>query len=1595
MALDLDKILPKEKSTKFTFADFMAEVDKATGKASGPTGDSSQNTKLTFQEFMTEVNRAAAGETPKKEKPKPVEKPKPSLGAIYTGLDKKLGGILPGGFKPEKPKLPDLAPAEFEAAKQRIGREAAQREAFLQSKPGYYWDEDRQEWIPQPTGEIKPIPGGTIKPDSALARAAREAVHKFDVFAEGVLGFIPEGEYRKTIGMMRGIPPERLERYAEAPLMRDTLEERALHLAGELVPISGAYGAGQALTRRVIPEAATGTLARFGRAALPGATAGALYEGGEAALEGKSPGEVLKSAALNALLFAGGDVALREIGKVLTGLKTTPTARVKTAEPLALPSAQRAELPAPRRPEVPEYTMTEEAAIRGRGVPEKPALPMAAKDAELWQYLESKGLKPPSDTMSLAEAQFYKTLDDIKRPVEESLIPPRESPKELVNFIHEAFNGKISKNEIRKLSYDELVDMAEQVAKEKPGYWALAKKEASKRGVDLEDLYKTATDPEHARWKDIVGLGGEAPRPEIRTGPTPGELDAARNVLQKKGLGLARKAKVLEAYPELKAEFPKLAEKIEKMGDKLKRQPAPVDEAPAPAKEAAPVVPVKAEPAVSPGLEPEAAKTGNVAGAKPLEVGAKKPIEKAQQWLENVETSARQRIQSRKGRVMSGLPVDDLIDYGVIGAAKIARQGLKFAEWSAEMVSEFGEELRPHLKAIWLESQRVLKRGEEYVKLRRQQAETEIAASVVATKTEGASHSFADPKIEARWQQANGIQKEPLITRAKETLRAFGRKLSREFEQLPHSAEFAQLRYDLLHLQKQRNMTSEKTLKNLQRVVKGFDKRDYDLFKRKVILDDLSNTEGDLPFGFTRGTLAQEKTRIDRIVEGNPKVKEAVSKRHEIWEEIKKEYITALGDVGFDVAERLNRKDYYRHQILEYVDAKQKRGFLKQRLGSTKDINTNYLEAEYEVMAQMLHDIEVAKTLKKINDKYNIRPKMELGEEVPGGYTKWQPKQGGLFYLSDSIPFRVAEKLYRQAMEQFGISDKEMRRALVKSGHFDYWVVKEEVAQTLDELVKKQAHGLISDLSAGIQQKWKVWTLISPRRFIKYNIRNLTGDVDATIAGNPASFKKVPKAVKELIPVFTGKGEMTRTMRDWYERGGMQTLLQVQEMGDVNKLKMFLHLQEKRGLIGESLTKAWQGYWKTARLATDLREAILRYANYLEYLDQMKASGGKPKNFGASIPEEIMALGDIRDRAFKLSNELLGAYDAIGVIGKELRRHVIPFWSWNEVNMRRYWRLARNMARDDKLALYAGRKFLGTAVRSPVILYNVGKFLIKAHAFAAAVQAYNYLRFPEEERDLPADVKNRLHIVLGRDKNGNVRYFSRIGALSDVVDWLGIDESIINVSDYMNGRKTAGEIAIEMAKSPVKKLVTQISPLWKMPAELLSGQQLFPDPLKPRTIHDRSDYLAKSFGLEHEFRALTGRPSRPYPETLSQLYEYKSDPEQVAYYYIQDEKRRYLKKIGKGGEGTFTSPRSEALRNLKLALRYKDAEAAEKYLLEYAALGGTREGFERSIESMHPLYGLNKEEKVEFVKSLRVVDQEQLLRAVKYYEDVFKGITHE
>lgn len=1003
-------------------------------------------------------------------------------------------------------------------------------------------------------------------------------------------------------------------------------------------------------------------------------------------------------------------------------------------------------------------------------------------------------------------------------------------------------------------------------------------------------------------------------------------------------------------------------------------------------------------------------------------------------------------------------------------------------------------------------------------------------------------------EVADRFNRAKNI-KSPLTDKVLAKIEEIKKNITRgKFAELERGAEYAELRFKLLQFSKGKDIALTRVLENLHGIVSGMKPKEYELFNLKVVFMDLledAKAGKPLPYGLDGLSEVEDILRnIESEIADNQSIPKAIEKRNQLWVAMKNEYIKSMKSIGFNVDNRFQKENYFRHLVIEHVQKNRLltgtgkklktpkgSGFLKKRMGSEMDIASDYLQAESEVMAQMMFDMERAKLIKYIEtsqhniisslkdkakemnyiavvggiENYNRIQELEgrlaeikafgsrtgkeakeisqelneldptrvfkqkiaigfsklykraengnlwtgnngeyeglvrklagynedsdidegvnpiysylsslvkantdgsmeaamilkytslrksfiketLGDNfktwekiIPEGYSDWQADKGNAMYLAYSVPEEIAQKLVDGMIENTAINKSQLRQVLAQGLPHRQMVLPNEVIATIENLMKDEMQtSYIKLLNA-----WKQWQLLSPRRFLKYNLRNITGDMDHVFLGNPATFKKIPEAMNDLYRVMILNKSMEGNLKDWFERGGMSSFLQVQEMGDINKLKMFI--KTAKGKDYNFIRK----YWKTVRLSTDFREAILRYATYLSYLEQIKLGGGKPKNYGASIPSEINALKDNRDKAYQLSNDLLGAYDDISSYGERLRKRWIPFYSFMETNMKIYYRTIKNAMNDpNKMATLGRATVVGGKKLSFVTAKNIGRVVLGMFALTAMLEVWNNLFFGDEEEELPENVKKRVHIVLGRDDNGRPIHFTRLGALSDLLEWFGLGTPMSDIKEVLNGRKTLKELIKEMAISPVNKAVNSALPFEKMGAEFLMGQSLFPDVTKPKVIRDRGEYIANSLGLGAEYKAIFGKPTRGYKDSLSDFIVYKSDPKENAYYSILDAKLRFEKQQGKNtGRAFFPDEKSNALYNYKLSLRYKDKEAADKYLNEYIKYGGTKDGYMDSMRSLSPTAGL-QDKKDAFIQSLTPEEQAKLEIAQKFYEEM-------
>lgn len=564
-------------------------------------------------------------------------------------------------------------------------------------------------------------------------------------------------------------------------------------------------------------------------------------------------------------------------------------------------------------------------------------------------------------------------------------------------------------------------------------------------------------------------------------------------------------------------------------------------------------------------------------------------------------------------------------------------------------------------------------------------------------------------------------------------------------------------------------------------------------------------------------------------------------------------------------------------------------------------------------------------------------------------------------------------------------------------------VLPNEIVQTLKKMSEPNPRSPLVKFAKALTSPWKKYVLYAPTRVWKYNLRNITGDLDAALAGDPTCIFYLPKAIGELFVAYYGDpSKVSQELKEFQARGGALTFEAAQFFGDEKQLKEFNELIKEIDAKGDAAWKkiprgAWKVFdkflWSGVQKASDFREQWLRYAAYLDYLHQMQESpDGMPRNWGASMKEEVLALDDIRDRAFKMANELLGAYDQVSEAGKQLRDVLMPFYSWMEVNAKRYIQLIKNGFREDDFLIKRLPKTLWT--KTPFLAYKLAKTYFFINLFSMLLHYFNTFFFPEDEKKLPPDIQGRPHITLGHDKEGNTLYFSQVGALFDNLEWFGIDnvewfKGVVwfphDVKRIFNGQMTVTDWINNIISAPAGKILNAITPLNKTPYELAFGKSTYPSPSEGRPIKDKLQYFAQFFALNWPYRALTDKYVDNWKE-FRNLFIYSLDADRTASFYIGDLADQYNEKVLGKGKNTYAA--NPILSQLKQALRHHDKENVIYYLNEYYANGGKKQGVSASLRTLHPLHSIVKDKQEDFRKWLSDEDREFLKRAEAYYDSL-------
>ena len=190
----------------------------------------------------------------------------------------------------------------------------------------------------------------------------------------------------------------------------------------------------------------------------------------------------------------------------------------------------------------------------------------------------------------------------------------------------------------------------------------------------------------------------------------------------------------------------------------------------------------------------------------------------------------------------------------------------------------------------------------------------------------------------------------------------------------------------------------------------------------------------------------------------------------------------------------------------------------------------------------------------------------------------------------------------------------------------------------------------------------------------------MTGDFDVAFAYDPEIITKhAKKAYEELWEYHKNKKPISDDVRELIRKGVIGSGWQLQDLGevttDVAYKALFDDFSNQLGEKSGWLKRITNGYTRNVSQLNQIREDTLRVAAYRYFLDRIKS--GKT-TFGASKPSELAMIAKPEDKAAKMSRELLGDYGALSHNGKFIRKYMIPFWSWMEINAPRYVRMMRN-----------------------------------------------------------------------------------------------------------------------------------------------------------------------------------------------------------------------------------------------------------------------------------------------------------------------------
>ena len=897
---------------------------------------------------------------------------------------------------------------------------------------------------------------------------------------------------------------------------------------------------------------------------------------------------------------------------------------------------------------------------------------------------------------------------------------------------------------------------------------------------------------------------------------------------------------------------------------------------------------------------------------------------------------------------------------------------------------------------------------------------------VVGGVAGGVDISVGRPEVDARLEAVRGVQKPTLHAKIGEGLKTAAHYVTRPHVHIPGTTKFSAAREVLRLLKAVPHSGKDSAIRIAAAVIDPMGPEQLKLFGRHaVIKNQLAALDLGQPlrFGFKdRAEVLAYKEKLDAIIEQTPEVKEAIKNRREAVREVCGAAV-AFGLLPESALQ--NSETYFHQQVMMYHTAstkyaggslyqKTKKSFQKKRvaaeglesLDAEYDYNTDYLQSEISWMSDALANVQQEQLLDKLLHVYNKHDKfaaeakrrgISLSKIVreSGDMALWQPMPGNTYYRAFSISDKIAEKIQSGLIDSFDLTKEQIKTVLAVGANRQSAVLPKEIVAELEAARKPADSHWLTALNEGAIRAWKILSTIGPKRITAYELRNLTGDLEPVLAAHPEIVLEVKQAAIELRRMMKPTAVLTPEQLSARNLAVTSSGFFTSEIGKIGGLNVFAHLDKEGTRFLEKLKHPVKAYLDYVGPLNNFREDLLRYAALRFYRKAL--AKGELKHFGASKRAVVKQLQkDMGNEvaAAHMARELLGDYGNMTVAGEWARKKLYPFWSFQEINIKRWPRLTVNAFQSGE-----GRGKTGVAGATMATMYSCAALLRLAQG-QAALYVWNNIMVPliwdcDDEDDLPPNERANPHILLGRSADGSMRIFTNVGSSGDFLEWFGISEAISMIGKYKAGQVTGTDIIKEMMKSPLEKMVGSLRPDVKGGFEILTGQSLFPSPFTPRAVA-RGEAAAGIVGMRDEYKWVKGmclgdgtRPRRNYWQRV--LWR-TLNPKAMALSEIYDLRGRFLDKKGSPGKGIFPISEYKTAREAAINENY-DAFVEWKGKFQERHPHDAAKRFRSFLIRMDPIASrLNEADEREFVLEYLTNEQRDKLKVAQDYASELQAV---